>query len=195
MGFTTLCGDGTMPLSLKATKRALRYYRIEEYRHALLELNAVIEEQPDYWLGYFGRGQVNAAMGRYLEAIEDFTRVLKQPRLLNKRNRLRLLQNISVYAVKLCDLEKGERLTWATVKPYMLGTPYVKATGRISQLGKFLFDAQDISKLNRLVSGEPASGSAIRILTTYGIRTGLRTRSPVRTPDKSEYPKYLSDFF
>jgi tetratricopeptide (TPR) repeat protein len=184
-----------MPLSLKATKRALRYYRIEEYRHALLELNAVIEEQPDYWLGYFGRGQVNAAMGRYLEAIEDFTRVLKQPRLLNKRNRLRLLQNISVYAVKLCDLEKGERLTWATVKPYMLGTPYVKATGRISQLGKFLFDAQDISKLNRLVSGEPASGSAIRILTTYGIRTGLRTRSPVRTPDKSEYPKYLSDFF
>ncbi len=161
-----------MSLSLKATKRALRYYRHEQYRHALLELNAVIAEQPDYWLGYFGRGKVNAAMGRYLEAIEDFTRVLRQPRLLNKRNRFRLLQNVAAYAVKLCDLEKGERLNWLAVKPYNVGTPSTKTSGRIAQIGKFLFDAQDISKLNRLVSGEPASGSAIRRLTTY-----------VRTPD------------
>lgn len=153
-----------MPNSNKTTKRALRYQHDQDWRAALLELNAAIDEDPDYWHGYWIRGSVNASSGHYLEAIADFTKVLQQPNRLNSRNKTDLLQKIAAYAIKLAELQKIEPETKPPGKCVVTFIP--SKAGRIAQLGKFLFDAQDIAKLNQLVAKGATEGSTVRELTT-----------------------------
>jgi len=153
-----------MPNSNKITKRALRYQHDANWRSALLELNAAIEEDPDYWHGYWIRGSVNASMGNYLEAIADFTKVLQQPNRLNSRNKTELLRQIAAYATKLAELQKVQPVEEPPSKCLVTFIP--SKAGRIAQIGRFLFDAQDIAKLNQLVAKGATKGSTVRELTT-----------------------------
>ncbi|CAN5558096.1 hypothetical protein BH10CYA1_BH10CYA1_25770 [soil metagenome] len=153
-----------MPNSNKTTKRALRHQHDQDWRAAMLELNSAIDEDPDYWHGYWIRGSVNASIGNYLEAIADFTRVLQQPNRLNSRNKTDLLQKISLYALKLADLQKTEPVAKPPGKCIVTFIP--SKAGRIAQLGKFLFDSQDIAKLNQLIAQGATKGSTVRELTT-----------------------------
>lgn len=153
-----------MPNSNKTTKRALRYQYEQDWRAALLELNAAIDEDPDYWHGYWIRGSVNASMENYLEAIADFTKVLQQPNRLNSRNKTDLLLRIAAYATKLAEMQKSEPVAKTQNKCVVTFIP--SKAGRIAQLGKFLFDAHDIAKLNQLIAKGAAKGSTVRELTT-----------------------------
>lgn len=155
-----------MPNSNKTTKRALRFQHDQDWRGALLELNAAIAEDPDYWHGYWIRGSVHASMGNYLEAIADFTKVLQQPNRLNNRNKSELLRRIAAYATKLAEVLKTEPEPKNPGKCVVTFIP--SKAGRISQIGRFLFDAQDIAKLNQLVSKGAEKGSTVRELTTRG---------------------------
>ncbi|MBS2003182.1 MAG: hypothetical protein U0103_26110 [Candidatus Obscuribacterales bacterium] len=156
--------EAVMANSNKTTKRALRFQHDADWRTALLELNAAIEEDPQYWHGYWVRGMVHASMENYLEAISDFTKVLQQPNRLNSRNKIELLKRIAAFATKLADQQKAERDRTQPGKCVVTLIP--SKAGRISQIGRFLFDSQDIAKLNQLVAKGAVSGSTVRELST-----------------------------
>ncbi len=153
-----------MANSNKTTKRALRFQHDADWRTALLELNAAIAEDPDYWHGYWVRGMVHASMENYLEAIADFTKVLQQPNRLNSRNKTDLLRRIAAYATKLAEVQKSAPEQHRPGQCVVTRIP--SKAGRIAQIGRFLFDAQDIAKLNQLVEKGAASGSTVRELST-----------------------------
>lgn len=158
-----------MSSSNKTTKRALRQHHDEDWRNALLELNAAIEEDPNYWHGYWVRGRVHESMGNFLDAISDFTKVLQQPNRLNSRNKSQLLRKIAAYATRLAELQKDD----STSEPKKCTVTFIPSkAGRIAQLGRFLFDAQDIAKLNQLVSKGAKNGSTVLELTTYKEQKG-----------------------
>jgi predicted regulator of Ras-like GTPase activity (Roadblock/LC7/MglB family) len=136
--------------------------------HALLELNAIIEEQPENWLAYCLRARVNAALERYLEAISDCTHVLQQPKSVNRRNRIQLLERISSYADKLCRIQKAQ-LDRTFRKDFGVSSQKTVAglpsTGRIGQIGKFILDPNDIAKISHLVLDKVTAQSTVRRLT------------------------------
>src|SRR6516225_12433431 len=146
-----------MTTRLNTAKRALRLASSGQNIHALLELNAAVEERPEYWPYWCLRGRVNATLERYLEAIADFTHVLQQPKSVNRRNKIALLEKISNCADKLCKLEKAG-LDRTFRKDFGVSSQKIVAgqpsTGKIAQIGKFILDSHDINKIGHLVLHE-----------------------------------------
>jgi tetratricopeptide (TPR) repeat protein len=138
--------------------------------HALLELNALLDTQPDCWVAYCLRGKINADLGRYLEAISDYTQALKISKTLNGRNRIGLLKNIAIYADKLSARQSlacsrsSRKHTCTLPKKSAIGK---NGRGRIKNLGMFLFDASEIEKLIQLYRSGDDGESTMRWLTTY----------------------------
>lgn len=137
---------------------------------ALLELNALIDRQPDCWVAYCLRGRINATLERYVEAISDCTQALKISKSLNGRNKRDLINSITVYADKLSasDAFSASKLghTHTCVLPEK-AVSCKSGEGRIKNLGKFLFDASDIEKLIQLYRSGDDGESSMRWLTTY----------------------------
>jgi tetratricopeptide (TPR) repeat protein len=106
---------------LNSFRRALRFHVLEEHRSAILELNAILDQDQEWWLGYCVRGRIYAALKSYPNAIADYTRVLSQPNNLNQRNKTCLLYSILVYSNMLSREQKGDL---SIVFRKQLGLPY-----------------------------------------------------------------------
>lgn len=149
-------------------KRALKLDWNQPNIHALLELNSLIDEQPDNWLAYCLRGRVNAALERYVEAIADFLHVLQQPASVNRRNRIRLLECIASYSIKLANIQKAQ-LDRTFRKDFGISSQKAIAglpsTGKIDQIGKFILDSSDITKLGNLLVDKVGGPLKARRLT------------------------------
>ncbi|PWU01624.1 MAG: hypothetical protein C5B53_02575 [Candidatus Melainabacteria bacterium] len=149
-------------------KRALRLNWNQPNIHALLELNTLIDEQPDNWLAYCLRGRVNAALERHVEAIADYIHVLQQPSTVNRRNRIRLLEAIESSAHKLANIQKSQldrtfrKDFGVSSQKTIAGQP---STGKIAQIGKFILDSSDITKIGHLVLDKVSGPSKVRRLT------------------------------
>jgi tetratricopeptide (TPR) repeat protein len=178
----------------KAIRKAQRLHASGQNRFALLELNALIDEQKDCWLAYCVRGRVNAALGHYDEAIADYSMVLEEPGRLNTRNSQQLRRSIDSYETELhfrkkisawqppAGSDKHEQDANAEKQNAQMDS--IKAVGRIAQIGKFLLDQKDIAKLGKLLSqGEPDE-KGMRQLTTYDVsKLGKSSEQPKQEED------------
>jgi hypothetical protein len=158
----------------------------DEMRYALLELNAVISEQPDCLIAYWVRGTAHAGVNNNLDAITDYAHVLKQADYLNARNRARLLDGIIMFGIKQSSVESQRRSYFhspmsataaRTQSSFSLrtqssfsslrarGNSASTGVGRIAAVGRFLLDQNDLAKINQLVSNESVNQSNVRRLT------------------------------
>lgn len=182
-----------MDKRLKVLKRALRFLADDQRPHALLELNALLDEYPDFSAGYCARARVFESTRQIPSAIIDYMRALSESKNLNKRNTMRVIQNIMVCTSRLKVDEKialskimREDLglkdkywnsdSWSVIFGWGAEQKIIDAqkkvlsspTGRIANIGKFLLDQNDIEKLETLLS-QSETMSGYRTLTTYGL--------------------------
>jgi|AGTN01.2.fsa_nt_gi hypothetical protein len=180
-----------MSIYQKQIKRCLRFHRDGDTRHALLELKAVDSNEKDWWF-LLVSARVHASLKELPLAIADYMNVMSAPNTLNARNRTKILRAIVVYSTQLNSEQKTELAgifrkdfgfsgsewysdswmeTWRWLQFPEEAAVAIKThgpgTGKIKNIGKFLLDACDVEKLNRLVS-EEAPKSKIRILKTWG---------------------------
>lgn len=174
----------------KLIKRCLRFHRDGDTRHAMLELKAADSEDRNWWF-HLVSARVNASLKELPQAIADYMNVMSAPNTLNARNRSKILRAIVVYSTQLNSEQKAELAaifrkdfgcsrsewysdTWMETWQWLQFPEeaavaiktHAPSTGRIKNIGKFLLDASDVEKLNKLVS-EEAPKSKIRILKAW----------------------------
>jgi len=137
-----------MPVPLKAMKRALRHCRNDECSHAVLELNALINEHPDAWIAYCIRGAAHAGLKHNFDAISDYAQVLKQADYLNARNRAKLLDHIIMLGINQSTMQ-SQRYTW---------TP-PRTVGGLGTAGGLKLFSIDDNMIDKIFSAKSSSGS------------------------------------
>ncbi len=101
-----------MSVMVKLLKRALRFLSIDQAPCAILELNALIQENDGPQAAYFLRGKARERMKRYPEAIADYMQALAGPEKLSRGHTLSALESI---VVCISSLDQSQQATLSEI--------------------------------------------------------------------------------
>lgn len=162
-----------MSTSFGIIKGALRNYSDGLNVHALLEIKNLLENEQDCWTAYFVKGKANAALGRHEDAIADFNLFLEMSTDLNERHRRHVIQSMALCASKLAEKQKRELGFYFKKGPdgqgqkrgmgAILLSP--SGSGRIAQVGSYLFDHKEKARLERLMASEEITGPGVEVMS------------------------------
>jgi predicted regulator of Ras-like GTPase activity (Roadblock/LC7/MglB family) len=154
-----------MASSFRTLRRTFRHLANNNRLLALDELNELIAQDPECWVGFLMRGRVQADRGNLVEAIIDSTKSMQIGKQMSERNRERTLKRVAQHACTLAVDQRNDLREKIREDPIKAQIKYSGGSeGRIRQIGKFLFDQKDLVKLENLVTNETRTFRNVRRL-------------------------------
>ncbi|HEY9715967.1 MAG TPA: hypothetical protein V6C69_00755, partial [Trichormus sp.] len=132
---------------------------------ALDELNELIVQDPECWVGLLVRGRVQADRGNLVEAIIDATKAMQIGTQMSGRNRQRTLKRVAEHACTLAADQRNDLREKIREDPIKAHIKYKAGPhGRINQIGVFILDPNDRVKLENLLANKTRNSANVRRL-------------------------------